>query len=820
MRLGINLKKNGAQEHHEFTWNVLAKRTILQVILGITCGAIASYLIYCTFRTNVKNEHLSHYLASHYAQIVQKAITDEAAQFTSIIQNKFLLNWNLDDDPTLLKDKINALKASHPTFEGFYIVGPEQKEPTPSQPELGYAALDMAQRAFSGNFVPPEIHHIEGKKELIDYVFPLRDDKNEIKAIAIVSQNASILQSLFDHYGSAPGFIELRDTLLGQDRLIAKSTRIEIAGIGPKTSAIVPGTTWQINFWLDPELSTNFKEGLPALFITLLLITAISGLIIWKNYQFLSRLILKDKNKLENMLQSLIDNNRPKSTGFHFRFANQLSKYMIQLGENPKSLKLTKKHHEEMEPIMDWAMVSDINAKVDDSIFRAYDIRGIVGQTLTPSVMHLIGKSVGSEIGTHDLKPLIFGRDGRLSGEELATAFCQGVRSTGVDIIDLGVVPTPLVYFGAYHLESYHGAMLTGSHNPPNYNGLKVVIAKETLAEQKIKQILTRIQSNQFKTGEGQYSRKDLFGEYIAKVIETHTVAKSIKVVVDAGNGVGGLLLVPLLKAMGCEVIPLFCDVDGTFPHHHPDPSKPENLSTLIKNVQQNSADLGLALDGDGDRLGVVAPSGNVIWPDRLLMLFAQDLLSRHPGAPILYDVKCSKYLADMIKNAGGKPIMCRTGHSLVKRALKLHDGMLAGEMSGHFFFKENWYGFDDACFAAVKLIQLIAQQPTNHNLDTLIENLPQSVVTPEINIAVSDHEKFDLIEMLISKNEINADKCITIDGLRIEFSEGWGLVRASNTTPNLVLRFEADNQIALEKIQAQFKSMLLKLKPELNIPF
>lgn len=464
-------------------------------------------------------------------------------------------------------------------------------------------------------------------------------------------------------------------------------------------------------------------------------------------------------------------------------------------------------------------MLQEHNSFVHPSIFRAYDIRGIVGETLTEETVFLLGKAIASLVHQQGEQQITIARDGRLSGPLLAQALSNGIRATGCDVVDLGMVPTPLLYYATNVFDTRSGTMLTGSHNPPQYNGLKMVVHGKTLTEEGIQGLYQRIRNNDFQEGHGAHYELDVVTRYINHVCRNVRLARPLKIVVDAGNGITGMIAPQLYKEMGCEVHELFCDVDGNFPHHHPDPSQPENLQDLIQAVRQQQADVGLAFDGDGDRLGIVTSQGEIIWPDRLLMLFAQSVLSKSPGVKIIYDVKCTHHLAALIRSFAGEPIMWKTGHSLIKAKLAETKAHLAGEMSGHFFFKDRWYGFDDALYAGARLLEILAQQ--QQDSDALFATIPNSVNTPELKISVADEEKFVLMQKLIDQaNFTEAKDMTTIDGLRVNFVDGWGLVRPSNTTPYLVLRFEAINEAILQKIQYVFREWLLSVKPDLVLPF
>ncbi|MCB5184816.1 phosphomannomutase/phosphoglucomutase [Methylobacillus gramineus] len=451
-------------------------------------------------------------------------------------------------------------------------------------------------------------------------------------------------------------------------------------------------------------------------------------------------------------------------------------------------------------------------------IFKAYDIRGIVGKTLTPEVVEAIGQAIGSEAAARQQKTICVGYDGRLSGPELAAALSRGIRKSGLDVINLGLVATPMVYFAAFHLNTDCGVMVTGSHNPPEYNGLKMVVAGETLSGDTIQRLRQRIDSDDFASGNGSESSFDIAPAYIDRIASDIKLKRPLKLTVDCGNGVPGAFAGKLYRALGCEVEELFCDVDGNFPNHHPDPSVPENLTDLINNVTSGSSEIGFAFDGDGDRLGVVTKDGSIIYPDRQLLLFAEDVLKRNPGSTIIYDVKSTRNLAPWIKQRGGNPLMWKTGHSLVKAKMKETGAALAGEMSGHIFFKERWYGFDDGLYSGARLLEILSQFD---NPSDILNGLPDSVSTPEQHISMQEGEPHKLIAQLqTSATFEGADEVITIDGLRVEYPDGFGLMRPSNTTPVIVLRFEADNLAALKRIQEQFRLVILAAAPDAKLPF
>ncbi len=463
----------------------------------------------------------------------------------------------------------------------------------------------------------------------------------------------------------------------------------------------------------------------------------------------------------------------------------------------------------------------------DRSIFKAYDIRGIVDQTLTESVAESIGAALGLMIHRQGGQSCVVGRDGRLSGPRLVDALARGLMAAGVDVIDLGMVPTPVVYFGTVKTGCGSGVAVTGSHNPPQYNGLKMMVAGVTLWGPAIQELYELIVSGEASAHcksiaaehKGQRTPQlEIVNDYVQAVTADVRLARPMVVAIDAGNGVAGGLAPALLEQLGCKVHALYCEVDGNFPNHHPDPAHPENLQDLIERVKSSDAELGLAFDGDGDRLGLVTKSGEIIWPDRQLMLYAADVLAQRPGEQIIFDVKCSRHVAKWVKAHGGEPLMWKTGHSLIKAKLKETKAPLAGEMSGHTFFNDRWYGFDDALYTAARLLEIVSRvaNPTQY-----LETLPNSPSTPELQIATEEGQNFSVVEALRSGGRFpTAKERITIDGIRVEYDDGFGLARPSNTTPVIVLRFEADHPEALARIQGEFRDNFKTLMPQAALPF
>ncbi len=444
---------------------------------------------------------------------------------------------------------------------------------------------------------------------------------------------------------------------------------------------------------------------------------------------------------------------------------------------------------------------------LNKDIFRQYDIRGIVGQDLTPETVELLGKGIGTYFRQRNRREVALGRDGRLSSPQFAKSFTTGLLSTGCRVTDLGTVPTPLLYFSIYFKNYEAGVMITGSHNPPEYNGFKMMLGKDTLFGDDIQDIYTLIHSGQFIEEEGASVRTyDINPEYEEYVLNNISLQKKLKIVVDAGNGTAGVVAVPIFKKLGCDVIDIYCDVDGNFPNHHPDPTLPEALEDLIRKVAEEKADLGFAYDGDGDRIGVIDNLGQIIWGDKLLIVFARDILSRHPGAAIISEVKASKLLYDEIEKLGGRPIMWKTGHSFIKKKIKEENALLAGEMSGHIFFADRFFGFDDAIYSSARLLELLSH--SEKDLSQHFADLPKTYSTPEIRIYASDQVKFTIVDE-VKKELAQKYPIIDIDGVRAIYPNGWALVRPSNTQEILVLRFEADSETALQAIRSEVEKTI-----------
>ena len=719
---------------------------------------------------------------------------------------------------------------------------------------LNYAALDLLKRLESGQRTPPEAYRL-GDRWLVYSAQPIRRGDQLLGSAVLVEELPAVLQG----WATPPANV-------GQWRLLQQfpggSVQVLASGGSPGDPALMRrlatgSPLWTLELAPAAEAGADTPLGIPLVALLLALFGVLAGF--WLFSRELSRRLRDDVRSLTAYAEELEANQIAKSPTLRLAVMEPVAKSTARLasrsaGSSPdlyatapsdavaKTLAefADRGRSQQSEPLFQTTDILDISILDEDqdllglekppmsttpqapqlnaSIFRAYDIRGVVGDSLTAEAAYWIGRAIGSESLARGEPNVAVGRDGRLSGPELVAQLIKGVADSGANVSDVGMVPTPVLYYAANVLEGKSGVMLTGSHNPPDYNGFKIVIAGETLANESIQRLRERIETGDVASGQGQIKQVDVLKSYADYIRNDVVLAKKLKVVVDAGNGVAAVNAPQLIESLGCEVIPLFCEVDGNFPNHHPDPGKPENLEDLIAKVKETGADLGLAFDGDGDRVGVVTNEGKIIYPDQLLMLFAKDVVSRNPGADIIFDVKCTRRLNNLIAGYGGRPIMWKTGHSLIKKKMKETGALLAGEMSGHVFFKERWFGFDDGIYSAVRLLEILSQE--KNSAQQVFDTFPVDISTPEINIQVTEENKFGIIETLQRDAQWGDAQITTLDGVRVDYQNGWGLVRASNTTPVLVLRFEAETLEELERIKTVFRKQLLAVQPDLNLPF
>lgn len=696
-----------------------------------------------------------------------------------------------------------------------------------ANPPFSFTSLDMVNRVESGQSVYPEAINVDGRW-VLSMAAPVRSPADDtVRGTLFVYLEMSALSSgLAGRLNGEMRLVQTFRNLSSNDVL-----RLGSSAIGaPEVSRPLDNPAWKLRFYpsaiiTNPDISSPLEFLMPDI---VFLLIALAGVAL-SVFEIVSRANANAARarQMANVIagqRKRADKTDPRSsTDRGARLVKRHDEPPDAKGRDDRGARQVKRRDKPPDATgpddrppdgelidIEWTDENDGQASTDTAlagIFRAYDIRGIYNDTLTTFVARKIGLAIGTEAEFQGQQSLLVAADGRTSSPAVTAALIEGLTRAGRDVIDLGAVPTPLLYFATHETGTRSGVMVTASHNPPEYNGFKIVFDRTTLVDHDIQQIYTRFKSGDFSSGEGTVSKVDIIDAYMNAVTDDVVVAQPLKVVVDCGNGIAGKIAPGLLGNLGCEVVPLYCEVDGRFPNHDPDPLVPANLQELIGKVKSERADLGIAFDGDGDRLVAVTASGEIVWPDRLLMLFAKDVVSRNPGANVVYDVKCSRHLNSVISSFGGKPVMCRTGHSFVKAKVRETGAVLGGEMSGHICFGERWFGFDDALYAAARLLEIVGSQ--SEDLEVLLDEFPVSIATPEIQIPVADADKFRIVEQLVENADFADGTITSIDGLRVDFAAGWGLVRASNTKPCLTLRFEADDQASLTVIEERFKQYL-----------
>jgi phosphomannomutase/phosphoglucomutase len=713
---------------------------------------------------------------------------------------------------------------------------------------LTYAQQSMVTRAAYGQVQPPELGYLK-QSRVLSLARPLKDANGSVAGVLIVTVPLKPLADAIAGFDPQGSHVEL-----GQGFTADKSTVVVAAGSAsdsvPLRTYATHNSNWELRFAPAESLG---QDAMPVALLYGLLgaaVLAVTALFVLGLRTLESRL-----NRDLEMVDSYNENflrfgmrEKPQLQLSNFdNMLHHLDQYVAELRAGKK---VVAKSRDEAE--RDGIAALDISAAEAEmllgaqlpakaapaakapakgparnagnvpvlpaEIFRAYDIRGKAGVTLTAEIVRQLGLAIGSEATAKADQVVIVGRDARLSSPDLFKALIDGLQASGRDVIDVGVVPSPVLYFAAKTLPSHSAVMLTGSHNPAEDNGLKIVIGGRTLVEEDIKALKTRIETQDFTSGSGGYSQQNVSGDYIERIASDVVLARPFRVVVDAGNGVAGAIAIRAFEALGCSVIPLFCEPDGNFPNHQPDPSRPENLEDLQSAVVSNGAHLGIAFDGDGDRIGFVTPAGEAVFADRVMMLLAKHVLVSNPGADIIFDVKCSRDLVSVIASNGGRPLMCRTGHSYLKAKLAETGAPLAGEMSGHIIFNDRWFGFDDAIYAAARVLEILSME--SEDADAVFADFPRSESTPELSVAVAETFKQPFMTALLRKAAFDGGTVNTLDGMRVDFPDGWGLVRPSNTTASLVMRFEGRDVAVLKRIQQEFKTLMLSVEPDLSLPF
>ncbi len=851
--------KKSRQSARNAIWN----HALLAIVTGVVgvvamIGLVWWQLVVSTNETNIGQQMnlLNQAYAGHFNGQIQaiKRRTDALATADETI------NTLVAGDPDQIKALSERLTRQHGYARRIEIVpkGQAEIDQRGSVP-IGFAARDVIERAERAPFIGPEISN--SQSDVLFVAQPVLQD-GVVRGVLFIAldKNGLLFEPLSAMGDTAEfGTVKILQTVKGAETEVFRFGKPGSVDGAIETALTAP--QWAMVF--EPNSGALSPSNQIASLVTaaaVMLGFFLAGIAF--SFSSLSNKVQKDCDTLAAYLSQVMRGRNPKMDSYELPMFRQLAMTAAQQqqrsapapdkkssGKGDPADLLADEEEDEPAPaptpkeekddlLDDEESFLEVDASKDandnfgievsedvgpvemgldlsDDIFRAYDIRGITTKNLTEDVVYWIGRSFAAEAQAKNQTRVAIGRDGRHSSAPLRDALARGLTEGGCDVIDIGQVPTPLLYFATHALDTGTGIMITGSHNPPDYNGLKMMIAGETLAEERIQGLKRRLHDNELTEGEGEIEEMDLNDHYLDRVLESVVVAQPCKVVVDCGNGVAGELAPRLLEELGCEVVPLYCNIDGDFPNHHPDPAEPENLKDLIDVVKDEQADIGLAFDGDGDRLGVVTPSGDIIWPDKMLMLFAQDIVGRNPGADIIYDVKCSRHLNNVISEYGGRPIMWRTGHSHMKAKLKETGALLAGEFSGHICFAERWYGFDDALYSAARLLEILGSE--SKSVDEVFAQFPVTFATPELKISTTERRKFEVIDAL-AKNADWGDGTVTdIDGVRVDFADGWGLIRASNTSPVLSLRFEADGQAALERIQKEFQAALSEIDPELS---
>ncbi|MFT5174253.1 MAG: phosphomannomutase/phosphoglucomutase [Gammaproteobacteria bacterium] len=778
---------------------------VVVVLAVLGAGALGWELLQGSIEESEQRE--TNTLASGAAKDVQAKLDEQLEGIDKQLDLAALAKLLMSEDEEALRAQETSIAAAMQGVLGLRILPrlDDRKPDYAATPPITYASLGMMRAAAQDGESPrPEVLLFGEAEQHIAVVraLPNADDKS-IVGFVLIGLDVKPIVATFARVQSGATYVELSQGSGKNVKILERKGGLALKQ-GPASLTVpIEGSAMRVSLWAGSAPAAQAEESDSLIImiggVAVLVLAALGAVVLLRK---------RRANAADLELDLAADSQRTVAG---------IDALRSQVSASAQGA-LPPTADDDETAAQDAALAQ--GSVLSDEIFRAYDVRGVVGKTLTVDVVKKLGLAIGSEAYDRGQQTLCVARDGRASSPELAAALIEGLRASGRDVIDVGEVPTPVLYFSTYYLETRSGVMITGSHNPPDYNGLKIMLGGDTLFGDDIQALKQRILREELATGAGNLQSMDISTDYIRRVSEDVPVAlgNAFKVVIDCGNGVAGNFAPKLLRALGHDVVELFCEVDGNFPNHHPDPSQPENLQDLITAIRDNDADLGFAFDGDGDRLGVVDSTGRIIWPDAQMMLFSRDVLSRNPGAEIVYDVKCSSRLGKVIAKLGGKPVMYKTGHSYIKNKLKETGAPLAGEMSGHIFFKERWYGFDDAMYAAARMLEILMgfkQRPAE-----VFAKLPAGVSTPELKVEMKEGENLQFMALLSDIEQFADATVSTIDGIRVDWPNRWGLVRASNTTPSLVLRFEGDDEQALGQVKDTFRKLLLEKKPDLSLPF
>lgn len=741
-------------------------------------------------------------------------------------------------DPDAIQSEQERLKQLIPDALLVRLLPLGFSEPDTTQtPNMGYASLLMLRRAESRDGVlPSEVHQFGTKHQHIAIAAGVRGSaEGTVLGVIHVAFPAIGLQQLLDAVDDYAGRVELQQIVPDAAPFVVASKGAEVsAGRNPDRVFTVQGAIWQLALWGAAGTGLTIAD-MSLMFAPGILLFLLSAAMLFALAQQLGKALKKDQHTILTLFEALTSGRPPKCPPAALVdlqptldvLEHQIKEYRTHQAEKFKAkpsalesvgtgIMVDEEQPETVSRMIPMSLGEPVD--ISPSIFRAYDIRGVVGETLTEEVVALLAQGIGSEMFERGYQAVLVARDARTSSDSLQSALIQGLKASGRDVIDIGMVPTPLLNYAVHELNIECGVMITGSHNPPQYNGLKLVIGGESPTTDGIQTLRRRIDARQLLQGEGSFDSQEIVTDYIERIVADVRLGQPLKIVVDCGNAAASVVAPELYRQLGCEVVELYCTVDGRFPNHHPDPGDPRNMQALRKAVVEHQAALGLAFDGDGDRLGVVDSSGKLIWPDRLLMYLAIDVLTREPGGDIIYDVKCSRHLANVILSNGGRPLMWKTGHSNLKSKMKETNALLAGEFSGHIMFSERWYGFDDGIYTGARLLEILSLD--YRTSAEIFAELPEGLSTPEYTLPLDEGRAQEIMQAIDQQPDMPGARLVKIDGLRAEFEQGWGLIRASNTTPALLFRFEADSEDGLAQVQSVFRDLLAKVAPDLTAPF
>lgn len=708
---------------------------------------------------------------------------------------------------------------------------------TSQTPNMGYASLMLLRKAEKSDAVQPaELHQFRTPYQHIAIASGVSSmNGGSIAGVIHAAYSMNMLKKIFSGVDDLPGRIEVQQTLSDNDQLaIIGKGDTPSAGVRPDGLIPVKGSIWQIAYWGSTGMQFDLMDNLQ-LMVPGLLLLLLTALLMFRLSQQMMNALKRDQQTILSLVEALVVGRPPKGQPAQLGDLQSTLEVMEHQIKEFRSVQAEKGRVkrdiatdgsgfgieiDEMsnKSVLDIALAGGASIEIPSEIYRAYDIRGIVGETINGEIFTLLGQGIGSEIFEKGYQNIVVARDMRNSSETLQSALIQGLQASGRDVIDIGMVPTPLLYYAVNELDAECGIMVTGSHNPPQYNGLKMVIGGEPPTPEEVQDLRRLIDAGQLLQGEGSFDSQEIINDYIERVISDTRLGQPLKVVVDCGNGAASVVAPELYRQLGCEVVELYCTPDGDFPNHHPDPGDPKNMQDLQKAVLEHEAALGIAFDGDADRIGIVDSSGKLIWPDRILMYLAIDILTREPGGDIIYDVKCSRHLANVILSNGGRPLMWKSGHSMLKAKMKETHALLAGEFSGHILFAERWYGFDDGIYAGARLLEILSLD--YRTSAEVFAELPESLSTPEYVLDMEEGRAQDVMAAIEKLPDLPGARIVKIDGLRAEFEQGWGLVRASNTIPALLFRFEANSEDDLQHLQSLFRDMLGQIDPSLQPPF